>query len=45
MDFGDTEIDKHNFYCHKNQILIDDVEIKKIMLSNMVTFVKRILNI
>ena len=45
MDFGDIEIDKHNFHCHKNQILIDDVEIKKIMLSNMVTFVKRILNI
>ena len=40
MGFGDTEIDKHNFYCHKNQILIDDVEINKIMLFNMIAFGK-----
>ena len=27
MAFSDTEIDKHNFYYQKNQILIDHVEI------------------
>ena len=30
-----------NFYCHKNSILIDDVEFNKIMLSNMAAFGKK----
>ena len=30
-----------NFYCHKNSILIEDVEFNKIMLSNMVAFGKK----
>ena len=35
--FGDTEIEKQKFYNHKNPILIDDVDINKIMTSSEVS--------
>ena len=38
--FRDTEIEKHKFHCHKNPILIDDVYINKITLSNKISFGK-----
>ena len=34
--FGDTEIEKQKFHNHKNPILIDDVDINKIMTSSEV---------
>ena len=36
----DTEIKKHKFHYHKNPILIDDVDINKIIVSNKVSFRK-----
>ena len=39
--FGDTVIEKHKFQNHKNPILIDDVDISKIILSNKVSFGKK----
>ena len=41
IPFGDTEIEKHKFYCHKNPILIDDLDINKIIVSNKVSFRKK----
>ena len=35
--FGDTEIEKQKFHNHKNPILIDDVDINKIMTSSEVS--------
>ena len=39
--FADTEIGKRKFHCHKNQILIDDVDINKTIISNKVLCCKR----
>ena len=33
LTFGDTQIEKHKFR-YKNPILIDDVDIDKILISN-----------
>ena len=38
---GDTEIEKPKFHCHKSQILINDVDINKIIVSNRVSFHKK----
>ena len=38
--FGDIEIDKRKFICQKNPILIEDVDIDKILISNNVSCVK-----
>ena len=35
--FGDIEIEKRKFHRHKNLILINDVDIDKIYLSNKVS--------
>ena len=32
--FGNNKIEKHKFYCHKNPILIDGVDINKIIVSD-----------
>ena len=39
--FGDTEIEKHKFHCHKNPSLIDDPDIDKILISNKISNDKR----
>ena len=36
--FSDTKIEKHNFHYLKNSILIDDVDIDKILISNKICF-------
>ena len=36
-----TVIEKHKLYCHKNPILIDDVDINKIIECNLVSFGKK----
>ena len=40
MAFSDTKIEKHNFHYQKNSILIDDVDIDKILISNKMFFDK-----
>ena len=35
--FGDTEIEKPKFHCHKNPSLIDDPDIDKILISNKIS--------
>ena len=39
--FDDTEIEKHKFTYHKNLILIYDIDINKIIVSNKVSFGER----
>ena len=39
--FDDTQIENPKFHCHKNQILIDGVDIKKIIVSYKVSFGKK----
>ena len=39
--FDDIEIEKHKFHYYKNPVLIDDVDINKIVVSNKVTFRKK----
>ena len=43
--FGETEIEKHEFHQRKNPILIYNLDINKILVSNKVYSVKRVLNI
>ena len=43
--FGETEIEKRKSHCHKNPILIDVVDINEIIVSNKVSFHKKVLNI
>ena len=38
---GDNRINKHKFHYDKNPVLIDDVNIDKILLSNKVSFSKK----
>ena len=38
--FGDTEIEKQKFHCHKILVLIDDVDIDKILILNKILFGK-----
>ena len=35
IKFDDTEIEKYEFSQHKNAILINDIDINKIVVSNM----------
>ena len=32
--FADADFDKHNFLYHKNTIMIDGIDIDKILISN-----------
>ena len=41
----DTKIKKHKFHYHKNLILIEDVDINKIIVSDKLFLVNRVLNI
>ena len=40
--FGDIETEKHKSHYHKNGILVDDVDINKTIVSNNVSFGKKI---
>ena len=35
--FGDTEIEKNKFYCHKDSIFLKDVDIEKQLLSKKIS--------
>ena len=41
IGFDDTEIEKYNFYQHKKPILIDNIDVNKIVASNEVFFGKK----
>ena len=45
IKFDDTEIEKSKFHQNKSSILIDNTDIYKIVVSNKISLVKRILNI
>ena len=36
--FGDIEIEKNKFYCNKIPILLKDVDIEKVLVSNKISF-------
>ena len=41
MAFGNTEIWKRKFHCHKILVLIDDVDIDKIFILKKILFRKK----
>ena len=38
LTFGDTDVEKNKFYHHKSPILLKDVCIKKVLVSNKISF-------
>ena len=38
LTLGDIEIDKNKFYCSKSPILLKDVDIGKVLISNKISF-------
>ena len=44
ITYHNIEVEKYKFYQHKNPILIYDVNIDRIVASNKVLFVKKVLN-
>ena len=38
LTFGDIEIEKDKFYSHKTPILLKDVDIEKVLVSNKIYF-------
>ena len=45
MKFGDIEIEKQNFHQPKKPISIKNIDINEIVVSNKISFGKRVLNI
>ena len=41
INFDDTEIEKYNFHQHKSPILINNIDINNIVVSNRVSFGKK----
>ena len=41
MKSDDTVVEKHKFYQHKNPILIDNIDINKLVVFNKVSFDKK----
>ena len=41
VKFGDLEIEKQTFHQHKTPILIENIDINKIAVSNKVSFGKK----
>ena len=38
LTFGNIEIEKSKFYCHQTPILLGDVDIEKVLVSNKIFF-------
>ena len=38
LAFGNIEIEKNNLYYHKTPIILGDVDIKKVLASNKISF-------
>ena len=41
ITFGNIEVEKHKFHQHQSPILIGEVDINKIIVSNKVSFGKK----
>ena len=41
INFGDIEIQKQKFLQHKGRISIKDIDINKVVITNMVSFGKK----
>ena len=41
LTIGDIDIEKNKFYCHKTPILLGDVDIEKVLVSNKISFVEK----
>ena len=41
LTLDDIEIEKNKFYCHKTPILLRDVDIEIVLVSNKIPFDKR----
>ena len=41
IKFGDIEIEKQKFHQHKRPISMKNIDINKIVVSNMVFFIKK----
>ena len=37
LTFGNIEIEKNEFYCHKSLIFLKDVGIEKVLVSNKIS--------
>ena len=35
--FGDIEIEKNKFYCHKSLILLEDIDTEKVLVSKKIS--------
>ena len=42
--FGNIEIEKSKFYCHKTPILLGDVDVEKVLVCNRIYFDKKNFN-
>ena len=38
LTFGDIQIENNKFYCYKTPILLGDVGIEKVLVSNKISF-------
>ena len=38
LTFGDIEIEKNKFYCHKTPTFLKDVDIENILVSSKISF-------
>ena len=41
IKFDDTETEKYKFHQHKRSILIDNIDVNKIVVSNKISFGKK----
>ena len=37
LTFGDTEVEKYEFYCHKRPIFLKDVGIEEVLVSKKIS--------
>ena len=42
LTFGDTEIEKNKFYRLKTSILLGDVDVEKVLVSNNIPFGEKV---
>ena len=35
--FGDTDIETNKFYCHESPIILQDIDIEKVLVSNKIS--------
>ena len=38
LTFGNIEIEKNKFYCHKSSIFLKDVDIEKVLVCSKIYF-------